>query len=60
MAFACLVIPYILSAGQLALEKESDDNPPPDGHNPHPAAEFWSVLDAAKKYGYDPTKDYRV
>lgn len=36
-----------------------DEQPPPQGHNSSLAAEFFEILEVAKKYGYDPKKDYR-
>jgi len=59
VAFACLTTPYTLTAEQLSLEKDADENPPPQGHNSSLAAEFFEILEVAKKYGYDPKKDYR-
>jgi hypothetical protein len=36
-----------------------DEQPPPQGHNPSLAAEFFERLEIAEKYGYNPRKDYR-
>jgi hypothetical protein len=57
VAFSTLCIPYTLSEKQL-LSLEGND-PPPEGHNPLLAAEFFARLEISGKYGYDPTKDYR-
>ena len=58
VAFTCLTFPYTLSAEQQAIAK--DEQPPPEGHNPALAAEFFECLESAKKYGYDPIRDFRA
>jgi hypothetical protein len=57
VAFTGLAIPYTLTAEQLSLAR--DEKPPPQGHNSSLAVEFFEILEVAKKYGYDPEKDYR-
>lgn len=57
MAFTCLTVPYTLNEEQMSLVK--DEEPPPLGHNSSLATEFFERLEAAKKHGYDPKRDYR-
>lgn len=59
VAFAGLTIPYTLTTEQMDLEKDAEENPPPQGHNSSLAVEFFEILEVSKKYGYDPKKDYR-
>ncbi|KAF8862527.1 hypothetical protein BDZ45DRAFT_723068 [Acephala macrosclerotiorum] len=56
VVFTCLTIPYTLTAEQMSVVK--DKQPLPQGHNSSLAVEFFEILEVAKKYGYDPKKDY--